>query len=60
LWCKRQVNSYSGPTGVTTYQLLQQDLTKGMANMITGKLLDAPITKDATQTMKVTYTISFV
>jgi hypothetical protein len=59
LWCKRQVNSYSGPTGVTTYQLLQQDLTKGMANMITGKLLDAPITKDATQTMKVTYTITF-
>lgn len=60
-WYKRQISSYYDGTPIVTINLLQKfDLTKGRGNMITGKVLDAPITKDATQTMKVTYTISFV
>lgn len=61
LWYKRQTNSYYDAMLNSQPVLLQHfNLTRTRANMITGRVLDTPITKDNTQTMKVTYTISFV
>lgn len=60
IWQSRQIACYNGTTLYYTNALQKINFSKISANMITGKLLDAPITKNNTQTMKVTYTISFV
>ena len=60
LWQMRRITSYNGTSPFYKYTLQKLNLSLAPANMITGKLLDTPITKDSTQTMKVTYTISFV
>jgi hypothetical protein len=60
LWHPRKISCYGSDSIYSVYAIHKLDLNNGRANMITGKLLDAPITKDNTQTMKVTYTISFV
>lgn len=57
----RGLNSkYDGSATNLVNALFTHSLTQNPANMITGKVLDAPVTKNNTQTMKVTYTISFV
>ena len=53
------LTSYVGGTPNTVWAFMTVDLTILTANMITGRVLDTPITKDNTQTMKVTYTITF-
>lgn len=60
LWYKRSTTSYYGTTNGTINTLYKFNPAKPAANMITGRLLETPITKDNTQTMKVTYTINFV
>ena len=59
LWYLNPLLCYTGSATDTVNALQYLNLAKKRANMITGKVLDAPITKSNTQTMKVTYTISF-
>lgn len=61
LWFSRTISSYyNGSATNYVYILNKLNPSKPRANMITGRVLETPITKDNTQTMKVTYTISFV
>ena len=60
LWYKRSTTCYyNGSTNGAINTLYKFNPAKPAANMITGRVLDTPIEKLNTQTMKVTYTISF-
>lgn len=50
---------YSGSSSTNFDFIYTLDSSFRCSNLITGKLLDAPVTKTSDQTMKVTYTISF-
>lgn len=58
LWIPRTITSY-GSSQKNTYTPWKWSFTKTYANMITAKVLDAPITKLNTQTMKISYTITW-
>lgn len=49
---------YYGNSTRTTSRIMSINFSKSKANMITAKLLDSPVTKNSSQTMKVTYTIT--
>lgn len=49
---------FSGTTSISDMALKRIKIGDYRANVIAGKLLDAPVTKNNTQTMKVTYTIT--
>lgn len=50
---------YNGSSVASCYPLFKLNPIIKPANMITGRVLDAPVTKNNTQAMKVTYTITF-
>lgn len=52
------VSYYSGASSNAQY-VLKKFRPEAAANMITGRVLDTPIEKNNTRTMKVTYTITF-
>jgi hypothetical protein len=62
LWLQVNASSYydGGTTSISRSWLSKYDLSQPLAGAITAKLLDEPVTKLDTQTMKVTYTISII
>lgn len=63
LFVQRSLTTYyNGTSSVIGYTLLRKPFPSGLgsANMITGKVLDSPVTKNDGQTMTWTYEIQFV